>query len=58
MRLHCFLDLLQQWRIQYPARVISDIQIIKDKDIVRSINISWSLFEKLSSKREFAFNVI
>lgn len=58
MRLHCLLDLLQQWRIQYPARVVSGIQVINDGDIVRSINVSWSLLEIPSSQRDFAFNVM
>lgn len=58
MRFHCLLDLLQQWRTQYPARVVSDIQIIKDKEIARSINVSWSLFETPSTQRDFTFNVM
>ncbi len=31
-RLQCLLGVLHEWKNRYPARVISDVQIIKDKD--------------------------
>ena len=57
MRLHCLLGVLHEWKNRYPARVVSDVQVIKDKDIVRSICILWSLLATPSSQHEYSFNV-
>lgn len=56
-RLHCLLDTLNDWRNRHPERRVEDLQIVRDKGLVRGINIFWSLFENTNGPLNFNFQV-
>ncbi len=56
-RLHCLLGTLNEWRTHYPERRVEDLQIVRDKGLVRGLNVFWSLFENQTPRHNFNFHV-
>jgi hypothetical protein len=53
-RLHSLLQFLEKWRQANPMRRIVHFQVIRDKKIVRGLNVFWSTFEHLRDKSKIA----
>jgi hypothetical protein len=56
-RLHCLLNTMNSWRNHFPERRVEDLQIVRDKGLVRGLNVFWSLFENKKGPHTFNFQV-
>jgi hypothetical protein len=56
-RLHCLLFTFGDWCREHPERIVSDLQIVKDKDLVRALNVFWFSPVESSVRQDFNFQV-
>jgi len=57
-RLHCLLGVLEQWRKRYPLRMVKDVQLVRDGEQLRSLNILWAPFQSQQSQEPIRFHVM
>ncbi len=49
-RTHALIQFLESWRQNHPTRRIEKIEFVEDSQMVRGINIFWSVFEHLRTE--------
>lgn len=56
-RLHCLLDALTDWRRHHSDRRVEDLQILRDKGLVRGLHVFWTPFANSNAFHNFNFHV-
>ena len=55
-RLHCLLNTFTEWRSNHPQYRVQNLEVVKDQELVRGLNVFWSLAENAKTSHDFNFH--